>query len=303
MNTDPEDLKLHTRVTNSSKGVKSRVFYFSDPRVKGGRHIQYSMLAHTEEQLEIKGKAWFEKHKKDIAKWKEEKLKAQLAHAEHARKQLEGLSDVARKPFVVVPYEHPEMPSNNTASFLLLGSTRSGKSTYLAHLYNSLFKKHVTVCQSMSLANQIYKELGPNVAFTPKYCPEVIHDMYIINRDTKNHYKFLAIIDDCPVAKNDKELMKALCVYRNTDVSVIIANQELSMFNATARSNINFVCLFKLNSDMAIEKCVKSYLRSYFPPQMNLNEMIRAYREATSDHKFFLIDNLKGTVVLTKLNL
>ena len=201
-----------------------------------------------------------------------------------------------------VPYEDVEMPSNHTASFLLLGSTRSGKSTFLVHLYKTLFKKHVTVCQSMSLANQIYKELGNHVAYCPRYTPEAIHDMYVINRDTKNHYKFLAIIDDCPVAKNDKELMKALCVYRNTDVSVIIANQELSMFNATARSNINFVCLFKLNSDMAIEKCVRSYLRSYFPPHMNINQMIRAYREATADHRFFLIDNLKGTVILTKLD-
>jgi len=301
MNTSPDDIKLHSRY-GVFDGVKCKIFAFSDPRKKGGSKKAYSVLKYKEEEADKLAEEWFKHQKLEIAKWKAEKFASQL---QQANDHITGLSGgEVKKPFTVQPLMLPEPPKNKTASWLLLGSTRSGKSTFMVHLYNQMFKMtHITVCQTMSTANDIYKELGKNVAVCPKYCPELIKDMYTINKKTECKYKFLAIVDDCPISKNDKELMKALCVYRNTDISVIIANQELSMFNATARSNINYVCLFKLNNDMAIEKCVKTYLRSYFPAYMNLNEMIRAYREATSDHKFFLIDNLAGTVVLTKLNI
>lgn len=300
MNTSPDEIKLHSRYGIFS-GTRCKIFSISDPRKKGGTKKAYSVLKYSEAEADKLAQEWFNHQKIEIAKWKAEKFAAQLQQANDHVAGLQG-GDV-KKPFAVQPLKLPEPPKNKTASWLLLGSTRSGKSTFLVHLYKALFTEHVSVCQTMSSANQIYKELGKNVAVCPEYKPELIYDMYQINKKTNCHYKFLAIVDDCPISKNDKELMKALCVYRNTDISVVIANQELSMFNATARSNINYVCLFKLNSDMAIEKCVKTYLRSYFPAHMNMNEMIRAYREATADHRFFLIDNLAGTVVLTKLNL
>jgi hypothetical protein len=300
MNTSPDEIKLHSRYGIFS-GTRCKIFSISDPRKKGGSKRGYSVLKYSEAEADKLAQEWFNHQKIEIAKWKAEKFAAQLQQANDHVAGLQG--GEVKKPFAVQPLKLPEPPKNKTASWLLLGSTRSGKSTFLVYLYQQLFKDHVAVCQTMSSANQIYKELGKNVGVCPMYCPEILHDMYQINKKTNCHYKFLAIVDDCPISKNDKELMKALCVYRNTDISVVIANQELSMFNATARSNINYVCLFKLNSDMAIEKCVKTYLRSYFPAHMNINEMIRAYREATSDHRFFLIDNLAGTVVLTKLNL
>jgi hypothetical protein len=300
MNTSPDEIKLHSRYGIFS-GTRCKIFSISDPRKKGGSKKAYSVLKYTEAEADKLAEEWFKHQKLEIAKFKAERFSAQMKQAEAHVSELSG-EDV-KKPFALQPLVLPEPLKNKTASWLLLGSTRSGKSTFMVHLYKQMFANHITVCQTMSTANDIYKELGKNVAVCPKYCPELINDMYQINKKTNCHYKFLAIVDDCPVSKNDKELMKALCVYRNSDISVVIANQELSMFNATARSNINYVCLFKLNSDMAIEKCVKSYLRSYFPAYMNLNEMIRAYREATTDHRFFLIDNLAGTVVLTKLNM
>jgi hypothetical protein len=301
MNTSPDEIKLHSRYGIFS-GTRCKIFSISDPRKKGGTKRAYSVLKYTEAEADKLAQEWFTQQKIEIAKWKAEKFAAQLQQAQDHVSTLSG--GAPKLPFQPQPLKLPIPPKNNTHSWLLLGSTRSGKSTFLVHLYKQMFKgTHITCCQTMSTANEIYSELGKEVAVCPKYCPELVHDMYKINKETKNKYHFLQIIDDCPITKNDKELMKALCIYRNSNCSIVIANQELSMFNATARSNINYVCLFKLNSDMAIEKCVKTYLRSYFPAHMNLNEMIRAYREATTDHKFFLIDNLEGSVVLTKLQI
>jgi hypothetical protein len=90
---------------------------------------------------------------------------------------------------------------------------------------------------------------------------------------------------------------------RNSRINGIITGQELTIFNSIARTNINFVVLMRLNSDMAIEKAVKSYLRSFFPADYNLNQMIRAYKNLTDDHNFFVIDNINGGIFLSRLNI
>ena len=111
----------------------------------------------------------------------------------------------------------------------------------------------------------------------------------------------MAIIDDVVTAKNDKEMLKLLTLYRNTRISAIIAGQASAIINATGRTNINYVCLFKLNSDEEIEKVVKKYLRSRFPHGWHYRDMMAYYRKATEDHQFFLINNFSGDCFLTKI--
>jgi hypothetical protein len=266
-------------------------FWIYDPRIRKGRVRSVGTKKRTEEEVAKIGEDWLAQMKEEINLWKEyqkgmDKTDMMIKEAEF------------NKP---VPF-HCELPTNGGCSFLLLGSGRSGKSTFMKWLYHHYFKKHITVCMTMSSQAEMYKDFNKGIVLCPEYKGQIINDMYQINKETKNHYDFLAIVDDCPITKNDKELMKTLTIYRNSGISAIISNQELSLFNATARSNITFACLFRLNSDMAIEKCVKSYLRSYFPSSMNLNEMIRSYRKLTEDHHFFFINNLTGQVVLTKIN-
>jgi len=73
------------------------------------------------------------------------------------------------------------------------------------------------------------------------------------------------------------------------------------MFNKTARGNINYVFLGRLNSDAEVEKVVKEYLLSYFPRDINMTDKIHLYRELTNDHWFFVIDQVNGDVFRTKL--
>ena len=266
-------------------------FTLYDPRVRRAIEKNVGAIKRTPEEVDRIGAEWKAKMREEIEAWKKQQASIDMEHDK------EKAYDMSK----VIPFD-VQLPTNGGCSWLLLGSGRSGKSTFMKYLYKNYFKKHITTCFSMSLHAEIYKDLDKSVAVCSEYRPDIIHDMYEINKGTKNKYDFLAIVDDCPLTKNDKELMKTLCVYRNSGVSLIVANQELSMFNATARSNITFACLFKLNSDMAIEKAVKAYLRSYFPSSMNLNEMIKQYRLLTENHHFFFINNLTGKVCLTKIN-
>jgi hypothetical protein len=189
-------------------------------------------------------------------------------------------------------------------SVLMIGSTRSGKSTALKHIMDKYFKKHVGVLFSQSIKANAYKDMNyPLIAKGCAYVPEVIHDMFLINKDTKNHYPFLVVIDDHPLVRADKELIKLTTIYRNTGLSSIVCCQNLGMLNPTCRSNINFIMLFHLNNTEAIEKTIKTFLRGYFPQGWNYDKKIEVYRQLTADHHFLFLDNLNGTIFRCKIKI
>ena len=133
--------------------------------------------------------------------------------------------------------------------------------------------------------------------------PQIIEETHKINSHTDNKYEFAFILDDVVNAKNDRTIMKALTIGRNARQTMLISAQALTMFNATGRNNINFVFLMKLNSDMAIEAVVRSYLMSYFPKEYRIRDMVQEYKKLTKDHHFFFINNLTDEICLTKINL
>ena len=197
-----------------------------------------------------------------------------------------------------------EMPPNGGASFALIGSTRSGKSTAMCYIWERFFKKYITILMTHSTQADIYKPFKKACAISEGYHKQLISEPMKINRETNNHYKFCLIFDDLAMSgKSDNEMTKLLTIGRNSNMSAIICGQRLQMLNATGRSNVNFICCFRQNTDTATKDTVETYLRSYFPPGMTVAEMCKMYKELTADHQFFLIDTLNDTIYLSKLNL
>jgi hypothetical protein len=202
-----------------------------------------------------------------------------------------------------------ELDPYSGLSFLMIGSVRSGKTTCLNWMMNNYFypkkEKFVNLFFSNSYQSTIYDDVRKekSVCGSHYYHPEIIKEAYQINRDTKNKYRFNIILDDIVDEKDDTELFKLLTIYRNSRLSCIILSQDLCINNSTARGNITHVLLFKLNNDTAIEKVVKSFLRSYYPTKMNLIDKIKQYRKDTEDHCFYHIDNLKNTITRCKIKL
>lgn len=186
-------------------------------------------------------------------------------------------------------------------SFLLLGSTRSGKSTLINYIFDKYFKKHISVLMSNSLQSEAYKPLKKYCVTSDIYHPEVIREMYQINHALNNHYQFMTIIDDVSHVRHDKQYQRLLTIYRNSRISAIVSAQALTMFDRNCRSNINFVLLGRLNSDTAIEGVIKEYLISYFPKNINMAEKVTLYRQMTENHHWYLIDNINGVIFRTKL--
>jgi hypothetical protein len=195
-----------------------------------------------------------------------------------------------------------DLPENGAMSFCCIGSTRSGKSYAINYIYENMFKKHITLLMTLSSHADVYKGFRKNAVICDGFKSQLIEEPMKINKETKNHYNFCLIFDDLVMdGKNDRSMTKLLTIGRNCGMSAIISGQKLSMLSATGRSNINYVLCFKQNSEMAIEDTIKTFLRSYMPKDMKMNEMIRLYKELTDDHHYFLIDTLNDKCYISKI--
>lgn len=193
-----------------------------------------------------------------------------------------------------------ELPKNGGVSLCFLGSTRSGKTTFLKEVVNDYFKKHLKIIMSNSIHNPIYDSMK-DVVKCPLYIPKLVKDGYDINKHTDNHYNFLYILDDVVTAKFDRELLKLLAIYRNSALSCIMSIQSPVLLNSATRGNLNYVFLGRMNSEEQIEKTIKMYLSSYLDGKMT--DKIREYKKLTENHYWIVIDNLTGEIYRTKIEI
>lgn len=212
---------------------------------------------------------------------------------------MEGPASISDARFTLVP---PDPKTTGGCSVLMIGSGRSGKTTALKHILETYFKGHLGAIFSESAKAPAYSHMKyPLLPLSCVFVPEIMRAAYHINMETKNHYPFMFVLDDVPLAKNDKQLLKLLTIYRNSNISGIICVQSPTLLNPTCRSNFTFVMLFKCNTTEQIEAVIKAYLRGVFPQGWNYDQKIAWYRQQTEDHHFLFLDNLTGTIVRCKL--
>lgn len=199
--------------------------------------------------------------------------------------------------------EKPPVESGG-CSILLLGSGRSGKTTALKYILDKYFEKHVGVLFSQSAKAEAYKNMKyPLLPLSSAFIPELMNDAYHINRQTKNHYPFLFVLDDTPLVKNDKELLKMLTIYRNSGISGIIGIQSPTLLNPTCRSNFTIVCLFHNNTTEQTEQVIKGWLRGYFPKGWSYEDKIAWFQENTKNNYMIMINNWEGSITRCKIDL
>ena len=213
--------------------------------------------------------------------------------------------DEAMKLFPVraFDYERDVASAMSACSFGIIGSSKCGKTTFLKYLLKKIFDDDIKVFQTQSPQATIYDNIKKESVFCPAFLPDIIKECYMINRETKNHYKFCIIIDDVAdiKAKNNIQMSKLMCLYRNSNCSAVVCGQDAFLLNANGRANCNHICLFHQNTPNRIEDNIKMFLRSYFPRNLSMDEKIELYQKLTADHHFFWINQLDGVVVRCKL--
>lgn len=196
-----------------------------------------------------------------------------------------------------------ELPENGGVSLALIGATRSGKTTLMKYIYKKNFAKHITIMCSMNPQADIYKDLSSRVIVSDQFCPEILKDIHKINSKMNNKFPFLFVSDDYVdrKIKHDQEVTRALTIYRNANLSSIWSFQGRTLMSAVGRMNVNYIAIFKQQTPLEWINIIKEYLQMWLPLGMTMPEMIQFCKEATDNHQFFYIDNIKGECFLTKL--
>lgn len=197
-----------------------------------------------------------------------------------------------------------ELPEKSTGgiSVCMIGSTRSGKTTFLKRLLHTPFSEYVTTLMTPSLHAHVYDDVAKDIVKSPEYLPELVKEMYAINRKVDNHYEFLAVLDDVVTAKFNKELLKLFTIYRNSGISAIMCIQSPILLNSAMRGNLNIVMLGYMNSDESCEKVIRMFCYASIEGK-NIEAKIHTYKRLTADHHWLVLNNMTGEFYRTKLKL
>jgi len=195
-----------------------------------------------------------------------------------------------------------ELPENGGTSWAIVGCSRSGKSTFMKHIYNTYFKKHIGIMFTMNSHTDIYKDFK-NVMICPEYKNELIKEATAINSKMKNKFDFCFISDDYVDAKikNDAEITRLLTIGRNCGLSSIFVFQGRTLMNAVGRNQVNYVVIFKQQTPKEWKNVIDEYLDMWLPMELSMAEKIKFCQEATVDHQFFMINNIDSECYISKL--
>lgn len=195
-------------------------------------------------------------------------------------------------------------------TFVLFGSSKSGKSTLMMEIYNSWFtnqKMILTTLFAMNPQIPIY-----NTGNASKYiikCDKFDKNVscYIdwqrkLNKVNNNKFHFLNMFDDFIDMRYSKIMNNLLLTYRNSNMSAIVCLQYVKLLSKSARSNVNNIFLLNLNTDEVIEDAIKSFLigtikRNNF---VDIDKAIDWYRDITSDHNYIHINPLHRFIYFSK---
>ncbi len=194
--------------------------------------------------------------------------------------------------------ENGNFKPNESYTMAVIGSTKSGKTTFLNYLVGKIRKQFdLIVLFSNSAHNKIYDEIEgyKNVITFSSFKEKVVKDLYKFNKKTGNMFKFLLILDDEIDNKESRILKKMFTIYRNSGISTIFSGQDYTFINRASRNNINYVFLLKQNSSEAIDKVVDVFLDGIIPVPKNVKkiEYLKDYYiKNTKDHQIIVLDIL-----------
>lgn len=197
-----------------------------------------------------------------------------------------------------------ELPNKNGYTIVMIGASRSGKTTVMKHIVDKYLKGKILFFTSFNNHHEIYKDMPKHTIVCSDFHPEIIQEFHTLQKETKNKHKACFIFDDAigGQLKNHKEITRLFSVYRNSDMCGIFNAQAPTLVSPVGRSNANYILLFRQNSAGEVETICKDFLRGYFPRSWKMNDRIVWYMEATADHHFILIDNINNTVCRCKLS-
>jgi hypothetical protein len=197
------------------------------------------------------------------------------------------------------------IPEKTGASLVLVGKSKSGKTSFLHKIVKAIPKDVIKIVISPNIHNEIYKSMRHRCVYSPVFDAKIVKLVQKINQKTKNHYQFVIIMDDVIDEKQNSTVLKMFLTLRNSNISAILSVQSSMLVNKLIRGNANYVLIGKQAGEEAILDTYKKFLVSYRNDLgiKHDSQIIPIVDQMTSDFNFIFVNQLKEKVYVTNKDL
>jgi len=187
---------------------------------------------------------------------------------------------------------------NDEFSAVISASRRAGKSYMLSYLYpkwQRIFD--LVVVFSYSAHNTTY-DFVTDLKFSD-YNPEILKELFMFQKLTKNTYRFLIIFDDLvsTKVKHDDTIMQCYTRGRNSNISVVVSTQIFKLINKNNRGNTDYMFIGKTNTtENRMTLCETILMNNVKVPKelksktAKIEYLDEWLLRKTEDHYFIVID-------------
>jgi hypothetical protein len=209
------------------------------------------------------------------------------------------LPEVKYEPLVL----HLDLNTGNTGA--IIGSSKTGKSTLLMHIYKQYYQRDVPlkiipILFARNAHIEHYKQR--DLIKIDRWCPEIIKGELKIQKYSENGHEFVNFIDDFVDLDRDPMLKDLILTFRNSKISSYICLQYAKLLSKSERTNVNNVMLFQQNTDEAAEASVECFLATHFKKlRIPRDQWVPYFHTVTRNHGFFHIHPATGDVRICKI--
>lgn len=174
----------------------------------------------------------------------------------------------------------------------ILGSSFSGKTYFLASELNKLAKTPERVYDKIfifteSPQSEPLKKLEPrlNVMIVPLYIPKIVQILKRINTKSKNHFRYLVILDDVVSGIRAGTFLKQILTMRNSQISTCILLQYAKLVTPSARNSFHDYYIVQLRVDdweYILKQFIGPLVKKHFPERKNyalLSEDLKSFMQ------------------------
>lgn len=197
------------------------------------------------------------------------------------------------------------IPTKTGASLTIIARSKGGKTSLLKRVVSELPKDIIKIVITPNLQNNIYDSMKKKSIFSPIFDSRIIKLIQRINQKTKNHYRFVVILDDLIDLKHNSQVLKMFLTLRNANISAVISLQSPLLCNKMLRGNTNYLLLGKLTNEENIKDAYSKFLSNY-SDQLGIRkseDIYKIYNELTDDYNFIYVNNLKEKIYQTNKSL
>ncbi len=210
-------------------------------------------------------------------------------------------------------YLKSSFPDDGGASILLLGSSRSGKTTLARYIMDTVFdedyknngrgskkdRKPIRTILTHSPNAKPLAKLSKDMMMSGNgHNPRLLDMAKMTNAKAKNKYNYMFFYDDVLNVRHKRTIESLVMTDRNSNISGMISLQYHKLIGPNIRSNASFI--FLLNSfGEGEEHTIKLFLGAHLPQEWTYADKLNFYKHYVIEGKgrAFIINNLDHEVV------